>query len=525
MDVGTLHTWQNDPLLINQTPTNVDNWTTANKLIQQERPNRLYLIPNTLNLYGVLIKKADFIRRTDRDRIFARMPYVQLRGSLRSLIEERFETLGQKVCHYLEGIYTANAAYFKNILQNYLHQERLPLVILRVLAELTSNPRESLATWLLHAAWESFKHIPFRMPALLTPQLVYFLGVCNGDGSLTRTHISISDYYPTFIQKLHTFTATMFGGHPTISQGSGGVNILFIKSVWVGRLLNFLTDQPYGRKYHALRCPLILANTELERFYWRGLFDTDGSYQQTMQFGTVSDQLAHDLERFLTQHALTYCSYFSPIANTIQLKLGSYKAFAHLVGSWHPDKQQHCLKLLRQGTRIVMFKGVKSNCLTAQGYLNLALLPKLHAEIENQRVRVLHLLTRFGEDTYSYLLAHNTKFVYPRADRPIRLPLKPTKQVTTLLKYLSPTQDGIAVTTGKYRGHYRDLVQTVVEVHKLFGFYSLRRANGGYKAQHKLLRDFLCTFFVYEPAWLPTTRDEETNLVESWNSFLCKNSD
>lgn len=396
--------------------------------------------------------------------------------------------------------------------------------MVRVLAELTQNPHGTLATWLMNAAWESFKHIPFCIPAQLSPKLAYFLGVCNGDGSLTRTHISISDHYPAFIRKLHAFITTMFGGRPKIIQGSGGVNVLFIKSVWVGRLLNFLTDQPYGRKYHTLRCPLILTNIDLERFYWRGLFDTDGSYQSTMQFGTVSEQLVHDFEHFLEQHDLNYYTYFSKKGNTVQIKVGSYKAFSHLVGSWHPNKQQQCFNLLKQGTRIIVFKGVKPNCLTDKGYLNLALLPKLYVAIRNQRVRMLHLLTMFGDEAYSYLIAHHAKFVYSRADHPIRLPLKPTKHVMTLLQYLSPTKDGIAVTTGKYRGYYRAIEKTVAEVHRLFGIQSLQRTNSGYNAQHKLLRDYLRTYFVYEPAWLLPTRDEEIKLIGEWNSFLSKDS-
>lgn len=448
------------------------------------------------------------------------MPYIQLTGELRSLIEEQFENLTQKISFYLEGIYSADSTYFKKVLQNYLHQERLPLVMIRVLADLSQSPREFLAAWLRHASWESFKHIPFRMPTCLSPQLAYFLGVCNGDGSLTRTHISISDYSPAFIRKLRTFMSTLFGGHPKITRGSGGVNVLFIKSVWVGRLLHFLTDQPYGKKYHALRCPLLVANTELEQFYWRGLFDTDGSYRWAIQFSTTSDQLAYDLQQFLERNALIYYTQLSKKGNSVQLKIGSYKAFAHLVGSWHSDKQQQCLHLLRQGTRILLFKGLKRNQLTTHGYLNLALLPNLHVALKNHRISWVHLQDRFGDDAYAYLITHHAKFVYPHANNPIQLPLQPTKRLMTLLQYLSPTQDGIAVTTGKYRGFYRDLEQTVAEVHCLFDFHSLRRANGGYKAQHKLLRDYLRNFFVYEQAWLPPTRDEATKLVEDWNSFL-----
>jgi len=448
------------------------------------------------------------------------MPYIRLIEPLKRLTEERFEKLVPRVSQYLEGVYPPNPAYFEKILRKYIQQKRLPFVIIRVLAELTKNPREALATWFMNADWESFKHISFRMPTQLYSKLVYFLGICNGDGSLTRTHISISDYYPAFIRKLRDFTTTLFGGHPKIIRGSGGVDVLFIKSVWVGRLLNFLTDQSYGRKYHALRCPLILSNTELKRFYWRGLFDTDGSYKPTMVFSTISDQLTHDFERFLEHHNLNFYSHSSKKGNTIQIKIGSYKAFSQLVGSWHPNKQQQCLDLLRQGTQIIVFEGAKQNCLTDKGYLNLALLPKLRVAIRDQRVRVLHLLTMFGDDAYSYMISHHAKFVYPRADHPIQLPLKPTTQVMKLLQYLSPTKDGIAVTTGKHRGLYRDLEQTVAEVHRLFGFQSLQRTNGGYNAQHKLLRDYLRTYFVYEPAWLPSTRNEEAKLLEDWNSFL-----
>jgi len=77
----TVLNWQTDPLLLDPSPVSFDTWVTANQLLSQDT-NSLYsfLDPNTLtlNLYSLLIRKIDFVRDSDGDRILSRFPFLVL---------------------------------------------------------------------------------------------------------------------------------------------------------------------------------------------------------------------------------------------------------------------------------------------------------------------------------------------------------------------------------------------------------------------------------------------------------------
>jgi len=128
------------------------------------------------------------------------------------------------------------------------------------------------------------------------------------------------------------------------------------------------------------------------------------------------------------------------------------------------------------------------------------------------------MLQLLGERTYDYLIGNNAKFAYPRADNSINLPLRPSEEVNEVLKYVTPTRDGIAVTTGKHRGlKLIGLEEVVRRVSEVFNITSLRKANGGYKVQHKLIRDYIRVFFMYQKSWKAQTPSDFKKLKVKWD--------
>ncbi len=89
--------WQNDPFLLDAKPTPINDWLTANKLLakesQKENSNDNsdltslkgeWFVPCndnvwSLNLYSILVRKIDFVRVKDSDRILSRFPFLVLR--------------------------------------------------------------------------------------------------------------------------------------------------------------------------------------------------------------------------------------------------------------------------------------------------------------------------------------------------------------------------------------------------------------------------------------------------------------
>ena len=70
--------WKTDPLLLDPEPVEHEKWITANELLKQGKRAKFFLVEDALNLYGIFVRKQDFVSKSRRDRIMVRMPYVVL---------------------------------------------------------------------------------------------------------------------------------------------------------------------------------------------------------------------------------------------------------------------------------------------------------------------------------------------------------------------------------------------------------------------------------------------------------------
>jgi len=509
--------WKTDPLLLDPEPVEHDKWITANELLERGERAKLFLVEDTLNLYGIFVRKLDFVSKGQRDRIMARMPYVLLDAVQTAFIQTHLNGIARQVTTYFEDSIPMDLNKIRNRLKTYLRQRRLPLPLLRVAATFAEDPRTILATWFEGAIYESFRHLPFKCPLRVTPALSYFLGVCDGDGSLTEKFIHILGCSRKFTKRLlllsnHLFCKT---SKITISQG---YDVIFIKSKWIARLVHFLSDHPFGWKYDHLRQPLIL-DDKLVCDYWRGAFDSDGTYVASITWATCSESYAMDFTEFLAKKKINHTlSHSEQPLNVVQIKVRSFFDFANHIGTWHPVKTKQLYRLLRDGTKVLLFSGPNSTTINEQGYFKLELLPKLHVEVHGRRTLVHRIFQLLDAKAYDYLINNNARFAYPHADKAIKLPLRPSKEVNKILKYITPTGDGLTVTTGKHRGlEPIDLEETVHRVSELFGIGSLRKSNGGYNARHKLIRDFLKTFYVYKKPWMAVSHSTFEMLKAKWN--------
>ncbi|MFQ6124201.1 MAG: hypothetical protein ACE5R6_06275 [Candidatus Heimdallarchaeota archaeon] len=509
--------WKTDPLLLDPEPVAHEAWVTANELLEQGKRAKLFLVADALNLYGIFVRKRDFVPKGRRDRILARMPYVGLDAAQVAFIRTHLDGIARQVATYFADAIPMDRTQARTRLQTYLRQRRLPFPLLRVAATFTDDPRACLATWLEGATFESFRRLPFRCPLRVTPALAYFLGVCDGDGSLTEKFIHVLGCSRKFTKRLLFLSAHLFGKTSKITV-SQGYDVIFIKSKWVARLVHFLSDHPFGWKYARLRQPLIL-DDELACDYWRGAIDSDGTYVASITWATCSERYARDFTEFLAkkkiQHTLSQSE--QPL-NVVQIKVRSFFDFARHIGTWHPEKTKQLYRLLRDGTKVLLFNGPNSTTINDHGYFKLELLPKLHVEVHGRRILIRRMFQLLDVKAYDYLINNNARFVYPRADKAIKLPLRPSKEVNQILKYVTPTGDGLTVTTGKHRGlESIDFERTVHRVSELFGISSLRKSNGGYNARHKLIRDFLKTFYVYKKPWLAVSHSTFEMLKVKWN--------
>ncbi|MHA1435724.1 MAG: hypothetical protein ACTSO7_17935, partial [Candidatus Heimdallarchaeota archaeon] len=88
--------WQKDPLLLDPEPTLMNDWLTANRIIENNSLNIdsfIDLESLTFNLYPILVRKIDFVRKKDSDRVLSRFPFLVLTDEEKTLFKRCPATL------------------------------------------------------------------------------------------------------------------------------------------------------------------------------------------------------------------------------------------------------------------------------------------------------------------------------------------------------------------------------------------------------------------------------------------------
>lgn len=330
--------WQNDPMLIDPIPTSKNQWLTANKLIERQVQDTIFLQPNILNLFAIMLRKIDF---QSGERLLQSFPYVTLSDSLANKMRKATLLLAER-CHYYfqKTAIDYSIKKWQTKLINYLdNQKRLPFPLFR----LSDQWQDFLIQEF--APFQSARGEHFHLPTRLTNDLAYFLGVVIGDGHLNFHNIELVDFSKEHMLMLQAIAKKLFGIEGTIS-GEKKTWLLHLNNKWLVRLTNFLTDQPItGKKYPALREPLIFQSDDSLRWqFWSGVLDADGSYKRSVSFSTSSKFFALEFIHVLTDFGISQA--FSErqtdfgVGFTVYIKAKSKAILSRLLLPRHPIKKR-----------------------------------------------------------------------------------------------------------------------------------------------------------------------------------------
>ncbi|MBD3192769.1 MAG: hypothetical protein GF308_19170 [Candidatus Heimdallarchaeota archaeon] len=368
--------WRTDPQLFDSKPVTKTSWLNANELIATGRKKGLFLGDNRLlNLFPILVRRSDFVRRTNRDRILARFPYLGLTQKERTIVQENILLIAEKARDYFYRSYNQKILAWKQLLDNYLERGFVPLPLIRCMEKfqkiMLSRERQ----------FESARGDPFTMPVKLTQELAYLSGVIQGDGNLQRYTLSVVDYSLDHIQQLRQRFQRLFGQEGRIQYKTPNSPELLIANKWVVRFFSFLTGQPIDKpKYPSLQEPLIFHQEPFRSSYWGGVMDADGSYKgNSVTFTTTSKGYANNFFQFLKEKEID--------GTIIEREDGTYqvylphkylKQYKGIVVCYHPEKFQELAKLKIGTSREKKgFKGFKEEALI-NGYFNFRLMNGLH---------------------------------------------------------------------------------------------------------------------------------------------------
>ncbi len=300
MKITTHLHWSKDPLLIDSNPTKENDWLTANKLIEQHKQSKIFLKPNILNLYTIMVRKHDFLAGK---RQLQRLPYISLPSNLALNLRKQSLKVAER-CHYYfqdTAIDYSIKKWQQKIIDYTENQQRLPFPLFR----LCDFWQDFLSQD--HVPFQSARGEQFRMPTKLIDDLAYFLGIVIGDGHLNYHNIELVDFSQEHILMLQALATSLFSLEGSIT-GEKNVWLLHLNNKWLVRLVNFLTDQPItGKKYHALREPLIFVSDEKLRWeFWSGVLDADGSYKNNVNFCSSSKFFVKEFVKVLTNYNIKY---------------------------------------------------------------------------------------------------------------------------------------------------------------------------------------------------------------------------
>jgi len=341
--------WQKDPLLLDPEPLEQNTWLTANDLCTQGKKGQIFSPIGHLNLYSFMLRKIDFV---SGERLLQSFPYIVIDEEWCSLLRKQTLLLAERTHYYFHNALTNIPIHNwqKKIIEYLEKQHRLPFPLFRL--------ADNWQDYFLEKQFVQFQSArgeDFQLPLYLTEDLAYLTGVVMGDGHLADYFINIIDSSKEHIKNLAGLLQLHFNSKIEFFEQQNAqawnVNIL---GKWIVRFFNFLSGQPINeRKYPHLCEPLIFQEQELfRRAFWRGLMDADGSYKTTIGFGTASKRLLIDFSNYLKLHNIHYRFYkqdnFGNITHSLVIVGQSRKAFAELISSNHPTKQQELLNLLNR---------------------------------------------------------------------------------------------------------------------------------------------------------------------------------
>jgi len=372
--------WQNDPLLLDPEPTPMNDWLTANKMLESDSNNTdsfIDLESLTFNLYPILVRKIDFVRKKDSARILSRFPFIVLTAVEIVLIKNKILLISEFARDYFYKSINSGIMEWKRRLTTYLKRGAMPYPLYRCSSAILDFPMTN--PHIDELFFESARGKRYSIPTKLTKAIAYS-GVANGDGHLHRHSFRVTDETKEFMMLLSKLYEQLFNDSGELFQNENAWNVE-LRSSAVVRIINFLTDQTIeGAKYDSLREPLLFKQlgAPFRNLYWRGAMDSDGSFKNQITFTSASERFVLDYQLFLESLNMECTIQQKPSGPFSLYLLAKEKLrYVELIGSMNPKKSDDLLDFLQRKRSYTKFVGLKKGVLTESGYFNFNLLESL----------------------------------------------------------------------------------------------------------------------------------------------------
>jgi len=543
--------WKTDPLLIDPEPTPMNEWLTANKILSsdsQTTDSFIDLETLTLNLYPILIRKIDFVRAKESDRILSRFPFLVLTDEEKELIKSKILLIAEFARDYFYKSTNSGIMKWKRRLDTYLKRGAMPYPLYRCASAILELPMTNPDIDELF--FESAKGKRYSIPTKLTKSLSYICGVANGDGHLHRHCLRITDETKEFMMLLSKLYEQIFNDPGELFQNDNAWNVE-LRCAAVVRIINFLTDHTIERaKYDSLKEPLLFKQlgAPFQNIYWRGAMDADGSFKNQITFTSASEKFVIDFQLFLKSINIE-CTIQQKPSGPFSLYLPAREKlrYVELIGSLNPKKSDDLFDFLQRKRKYTKFNGLRNGVLTKDGYFNLDLLNSLFIiglgdflkEYRGERTyttmdklfelahgsytkmeknerglpysmlkAIISNLQKNNISVYDILTKNIEKIRYHVSNSiPLKFPLKPNEELENLLAFIEPKI--YYVILSKTNDQIKQDTKTIFDL-----------TITSNRISSRLLSHFLSTFYDYIEDFPTLTVKEFYNFKKLWREEI-----
>ena len=529
-------------MLFDAEPTPINDWLTANKLLSKEpfssnKGKWVALINKnilSLSLYPILVRRIDFVRGKDSDRVLSRFPYFVMIEEERELIKKKILHIAEFARDYFYKAINSKISVWRTRLETYLERGAIPYPLYRCACEVLKLPlmKQDENAQL----FESARGKRYAIPIKITPALAYLCGIINGDGHLHPHWLRVVDETKEHIELISKLFEKLFSDSGEIFKTGNAWNVELRSSPAV-RLFNFLTDQTIqGAKYESLREPILFQQLgePFRNLYWRGAMDADGSFKQHISFGSASESFVKDFNSYL--HSIGIKSKIGLIGDyafSLTIPAPFRLKFINQIGVNNPKKKSDMLQLF---THIrCQFKGLNQENLVDGLYFNLLKLSSLsligmgnyltnargqksvktrskdlgiannlYSDYEKESrtitLKTIQKILQINNKALLELLVKQPNLLYQSStSERVKLPIKITSKIIEIMSVLEPTKNYLKILLNDN--------QIITEIEQVFGIkVEHNRINS------RLILNFCKKFGLYQK---PTIQELEFESIQN----------
>jgi len=333
-----------------------------------------FLLKNK-NIYSCLVKLEDlqdknFGLRTPKIEIKDREEIIKLTKEKYGSFKKGFSYFIQQLEIYLDLKYT-NLYKTKYRYLQIFKKNKVNIVFLRVISLcLTKNIKESIK--LFNKLIKYNNQIKIVDLIIKTNKfgkgMSYLIGVISGDGHLNKknSNLEISDGQSNenklkLSKKYLEFIDGIFKKEFNITgkmTKEGKCWRYRINNKWLCRFINQYFEIPFGKKSNIIKLPENILNSN-ERYFWRGLMDTDGFVREKrkqISFKSNSIRLIKQFKEFCEKNNMVATIRKEKRGWGLRILTKSFLNYAKIIGFSHPRKKDVFLSHLKEGPKYKILK-------------------------------------------------------------------------------------------------------------------------------------------------------------------------